>query len=161
MHIRSANNSDIEFIIHLCAEHAAFEKVGFNQLDKKQALIDLFFIEEALKCLVVEQENVLVGYATFMRQISTWDAGYYIYLDCLYLKENIRGQGVGHQLMNRIKSFAREENCNTIQWQTPNFNEQAIEFYNRIGATSKTKERFFLECLTPSFLRIRSGVFLR
>jgi hypothetical protein len=32
-----------------------------------------------------------------------------------------------------------------LQWQTPVFNEKAIRFYHRMGATSKDKVRFFLE----------------
>jgi hypothetical protein len=31
-----------------------------------------------------------------------------------------------------------------VQWQTPAWNEGAIRFYDRIGAVSKEKLRFFL-----------------
>jgi GNAT superfamily N-acetyltransferase len=94
--------------------------------------------------LVVEKENTLIGYATFMKQFSTWDADFYIYLDCLYLKETSRGKGLGKIIMEMIKEYSKVENCTHIQWQTPNFNKKAIQFYLKIGATAKTKERFFL-----------------
>ena len=54
----------------------------------------------------------------------------------------MRGLGLGEQLMNRIKCEARELGCNSVQWQTPVFNEGAIRFYKRIGAKSQSKERF-------------------
>ena len=79
-----------------------------------------------------------------MSQFSTWDAAFYMYLDCLFLGENIRGNGIGKKLIERIKVEAKKNNCNTIQWQTPQSNVQAIRFYRSIGAVSKSKKRFFL-----------------
>ena len=90
----------------------------------------------------MEENEEIVGYSTFIKQFSTWDASYYVYLDCLYLKEKLRGKGVGFKLMNLIREYAIEQNCSVIQWQTPVFNKSAIRFYNKIGAKSKVKERF-------------------
>jgi GNAT superfamily N-acetyltransferase len=39
-----------------------------------------------------------------------------IYLDCLYLTEETKGQGIGYNLMNKLKTFSLENNINTIQW---------------------------------------------
>jgi len=94
---------------------------------------------------VVEEENSIIGYATYMKQFSTWDCDFYIYLDCLFLKANARGKGLGKLVMNELKKQAKIQNCNTIQWQTPDFNTKAIHFYQKMGAFSKTKERFFLD----------------
>lgn len=79
-----------------------------------------------------------------MKQFSTWDAAFYVYMDCLYLLDEWRGFGMGESLIEKIKEESKKLDCSLIQWQTPNFNTRAIKFYNRIGAYSKTKERFFL-----------------
>ncbi len=143
MNIRSAKASDIEAIIQLCAEHAVYEKATFDAEGKTSSLAHALFSKETIRCLVVEEGNEIVGYATFMKQFSTWDACYYIYLDCLFLKENAKGKGIGQKVMDTIKAYAREENCDIVQWQTPDFNKDAIKFYNRMGAMSKSKKRFF------------------
>ena len=75
---------------------------------------------------------------------SYWDAGEYIYMDCLFIKESARSLGIGEKLVRKIQKEGEALGCNLIQWQTPDFNVRAIKFYNRIGATSKSKERFFL-----------------
>lgn len=146
MNIRLAKRKDITEIISLCGEHASFEKAVFDPKNKAELfskhLIDR---DEGIQCLVVEAHGVLIGYASFMKQFSTWDASYYVYLDCLFLKKEFRGTGIGSKMMARIKAYAQAENCQIVQWQTPSFNESAIKFYERIGATSKTKERFFWE----------------
>ena len=144
MIIRKAIPQDVTQLVDLCAAHAAYERLGFDKSNKKEMLSrQLFFMENNIQCLVVEKNNQLMGYATYMKQFSTWDAGFYVYLDCLFLKVDIRGKGIGNQLMRRVQEYAIAENCIQIQWQTPDFNTQAINFYKRLGAQLKTKERFF------------------
>jgi len=46
--------------------------------------------------------------------------------------------------MNTLKKFARDTDCTQIQWQTPEENERAINFYYKQKAMSKNKKRFFL-----------------
>ncbi|WP_109853613.1 GNAT family N-acetyltransferase [Aquimarina sp. AU58] len=144
MIIRFAKEGDIKQIVLLCKAHAIYEKTTFDSNKKAMLLLQyLFGSENALKCVVVEQNNELLGYATFMKQFSTWDADFYIYLDCLYLKEETRGKGIGTKIMAMVKEFAISEGCTIIQWQTPDFNTDAINFYKKTGAKSKAKERFF------------------
>ena len=145
--IRSATSNDIEEIIRLCADHAEFEQCEYSNHDKSAKLSDaLLGKNPKLYCLIAENEDGIIGYATYMLQYSTWDAEEYIYMDCLYLDEQCRGQNIGEQLINEIKSFGRSHGLSHIQWQTPGFNKRAIKFYNRLGSTSKLKERFFLDC---------------
>ena len=142
--IRSAVPEDLDELIRLCAEHAQFEHAEYDPSNKKALLSrSLFQDEDIVQCLIAEQGNRIIGYATFMKQFSTWDAGYYIYLDCLYFKEDARGHGAGREMMKRVKDYAVSQRCTLIQWQTPSSNAGAIAFYNKIGATSKGKKRFF------------------
>ncbi len=145
MKIRFAQKKDLEQIVGLCQEHAEYEQAQYESKGKPELLSNFLFCPNPiLQCLVAEQEKSLVGYATFTKQFSTWDAAFYIYLDCLYLKRNVRGKGLGRQFMERIKHHAVSQDCNIIQWQTPDFNIKAINFYEKIGGLSKTKERFEL-----------------
>ena len=148
MNIRYAKKKDLPQVIELCKAHAEFEQTDYENTNKVALLSKFLFTENpSLKCLVVEQENELIGYSTFMKQFSTWDANFYIYLDCLYLKEHTRGKGLGKMIMEHIKEYGKSENCTVIQWQTPKFNKKAIEFYHKIGGKSKSKERFYLDVL--------------
>lgn len=144
--IRFAKEKDLPEIIGLCHQHALYEKAEFEKDGKQEKLKKhLFSDNPGLKCLVAEVNEEIVGYATYAKQFSTWDADFYIYMDCLFLNEKSRGYGIGEQIMNRIKKESQKAGCTLIQWQTPGFNTRAIKFYRRIGAVSKSKERFFLE----------------
>lgn len=144
MTIRYAMENDIEQLIGLCSIHAEYEKAPYDPKDKWALLHEaLFGSNYVLNCLVVQYDQKLVGYATFMKQYSTWDSRFYVYLDCLYLTPETRGLGIGRKIMNQISDYAQQENCKEIQWQTPDFNVGAIKFYERLGAMSKNKRRFF------------------
>ena len=144
--IRVAGLDDVKGLVELCELHAIYEKSDYVSDGKEEALKQHLFGEQpALFCLVATEEEELVGYATFMKQFSTWDAGFYIYMDCLFLKKAARGFGIGEKLVDKIKEEGKKMGCNLVQWQTPDFNKRAMKFYERIGASAKSKERYFLE----------------
>lgn len=143
--IRLAQPGDIDEIILLCKAHAAYEKTEYRLTNQKESLLnDLFLETPKLYCIVVVYDHVIIGYATYMKQYSTWNAEEYIYMDCIFLKEYARGLGLGGKIIYRIQEEGKKMGCTLIQWQTPNFNTRAIKFYKRIGAVPKLKERFFM-----------------
>lgn len=144
--IRTATITDVDAIAELMVAHALYEQSAIEK-EGLAANFEKHLAEpdHELRCLVVEYQARLVGYTTFIKQFSTWDADFYIYLDCLYLDDSMRGRGIGQELMEHIKEYARAEGCSQVQWQTPDFNTGAIKFYKRLGALAKAKERFFWE----------------
>lgn len=142
--IREAELADVPAIVELSHAHALYECASYDKRGKVELLsIHLFAKDSPIKVLLVQLGKESVGYASVMKQFSTWDATYYLYLDCLFLKEAFRGRGWGRDLMNAVKEEAFAQGCTMIQWQTPDFNIDAIQFYQKIGADAKSKERFF------------------
>ncbi|MGB3466506.1 MAG: GNAT family N-acetyltransferase [Cyclobacteriaceae bacterium] len=146
MEIRKIKKQDIDQLIGLCRDHAHFEGVEYHANGVADRLGKHLFCESpVLTCYVVEDLGELVGYITYTREFATWTASYFYHMDCLYLKEGYRKSGLGKRLMTKMTSHARANNIDLIQWQTPDSNTNAIDFYHHIGATSKAKQRFFLE----------------
>jgi GNAT superfamily N-acetyltransferase len=144
--IRKALPADIATIINLCAEHACYEKAEYSASGKAEQLANYLFCESPkLYCLLACEGEKIIGYTTFMKEFSTWDAGFYMHMDCLYMRPEARSKGIGEALVNAIKAEAKKENITLIQWQTPTWNARAIQFYHRIGASSKDKLRCYLE----------------
>jgi GNAT superfamily N-acetyltransferase len=144
--IRKSRPSDIDEIIKLIDEHASYEGEQYDSNGMAEKLSSFLFCENPpLHCLIAESENDILGYATYMFEFSTWDAGYYVHMDCLYLKSSARGTGIGKALINEILKRTEENNCNLMQWQTPVLNKRAISFYYGIGAIAKEKLRMYLK----------------
>ncbi|WP_316634893.1 GNAT family N-acetyltransferase [uncultured Flavobacterium sp.] len=143
--IRNCEVSDLPKLVVLCQKHAEFEKADYSPEGKEDRLKKALFDKlPKLYCLVVATDNDIVGYVSYTFDYSTWDAATFIYMDCLFLEEETRGLGIGEILIEKLKQIGTEKNCVNIQWQTPEFNERAIKFYNRIGGKGKDKVRFTL-----------------
>ncbi len=144
--IREVRENEIGLIVELCQKHAAHERMTYNPIQKKELLKKAIFSEvKQLYCFVIESNCMIVGYFTYTFDFSTWDASPFLYLDCLYIEAEFRGMGIGKTIIDRLREIGRKNDCVNIQWQTPIFNENAIEFYRRIRAIEKQKLRFTTE----------------
>lgn len=143
--IRPAGEADLDELLFLMDEHAKFEKAAFFPGGKKERFRQALFADQPrFYCWVVEFENGLQGYASYTFDYSTWEAADFLYMDCLFLRPACRGLGIGSEILSRLKSIARIQNCVCIQWQTPSFNTSAIDFYHKNKAISTEKVRFRL-----------------
>jgi GNAT superfamily N-acetyltransferase len=145
--VRRAGPEDIPRVVELAAEHAAYEHAAPPPPDLAPRLSALLFDTPAprLRCLVAELPGgEVVGYATCSPEISTWQAREYLHMDCLFLRSDSRGSGLGALLMEAVTAEARALGLDEIQWQTPAWNEGAARFYDRLGARPKEKLRYSL-----------------
>ncbi|WP_269233945.1 GNAT family N-acetyltransferase [Flavobacterium flavigenum] len=143
--IRNCEINDLPKLVVLCQKHAEFEKADYDPEGKEEGLKkELFNENPKLFCLVVAAKQTIVGYVSYTFDFSTWDASTFLYMDCLFLEEEVRSFGIGEILIEQLKEIAIKNKCVNIQWQTPEFNTRAIKFYNRMGAKGKDKVRFTL-----------------
>ncbi len=141
--VRRAEPSDLETLLVLCAEHAAFERVYFDSSGKLELLKDAIFGNaKKLNAWVAVVGDHLAGYATATVDFSTWNAAPFLYMDCLYVRATHRNAGMGLRLFDAVRGFAKEKNIREIQWQTPAWNTDACRFYRRNGGTDLPKIRF-------------------
>ncbi|CAM5615847.1 N-acetyltransferase [Streptomyces avidinii] len=144
--VRPAHPADLPRLTELMREHMAYEKS-----DPRPAVLgdrlgpQLFAEGSGLRVLLAEAPGgEVVGYAACSAQFSFWEARDYLHMDCLYLAEGARGHGLGAALMDGVRGLALELGLGHVEWQTPDWNEGAIRFYDRLGATSLPKLRYTL-----------------
>ncbi|SMB97737.1 GNAT family N-acetyltransferase [Deinococcus hopiensis] len=143
--VRGVERRDLARVVELCGDHAAFERAAYDPAGKQERLEQALFGEvPRLHAWVAEQDGDLIGYATATLDYATWDAAPFVHLDCLYLRPQARGQGVGLLLLAEVLALGKRAGCVNAQWQTPQWNEDAIRFYRRQGAVGYSKCRFIL-----------------
>ena len=82
--IRGVQKEDLPVLLEFCKAHAELERTPFDPIAKLERWSQYLFDPGlGIHCWMLEFERELIGYATFMRQFSTWDADFYLYLDCL------------------------------------------------------------------------------
>jgi GNAT superfamily N-acetyltransferase len=83
---------------------------------------------------VAEQEGHIVGMALWFLNFSTWTGKHGIYLEDLFVDPSARGGGVARGLVRALAAEARARDCARIEWAVLDWNEQAKDFYRRLGA---------------------------
>lgn len=142
--VRAAQPADAAVLAPLCAAHAEYERLPFSTVGYVARLHAALARGQVHAWLLLGQEGVAVGYASATLDFATLSAQRFVHLDCLYLAPGARGQGGGLALVQAVQGFARRQGCNTLQWQTPDWNHDAIRFYARLGATACAKQRYTL-----------------
>jgi GNAT superfamily N-acetyltransferase len=144
--VRPVEQPDIENLVSLCEEHARYERVHYEPSGKAAALERAIFERPArLLVWVAEAHEHLIGYVAASNEFSTWSAREFLHMDCLFVRDEYRGNGVGAGLLATIVRFAREQGHAEVQWQTPHWNRDAKRFYLREGAIGEPKIRFVRE----------------
>jgi GNAT superfamily N-acetyltransferase len=144
--VRAATERDLPALIALCVEHARHEGSAFDASGKVVALgRALSGPTPRLHGWVAELASGVVGYATAAAEFSTWGGCEYLHLDCLFVRAEARGHGIGAALLDAVREHARRSGHPRIEWQTPEWNRDAIRFYRREGAIGDRKERFRLD----------------
>jgi GNAT superfamily N-acetyltransferase len=143
--IRPVSRQDMPTLVLLCAEHASYERAMPLPVDIAEGLERaLFSPSPRLHAWVAAAHDELLGYATATSAFSTWQAREFLHMDCLFVREGRRGDGIGMSLLAAVIAAARHAGCAEVQWQTPDWNTGAARFYRRAGAIEVPKRRFLL-----------------
>lgn len=113
------------------AFHGAPDAVVGSITDLRQ---HLFETPPAIEAMVADQ-NGTAGIATFSHTYSTFLTQPGLYLEDLFVSTDKRKQGIGSRLLSRVAQIAVERNCGRLEWLVQNWNENAIAFYQKNGAT--------------------------
>lgn len=143
VNVRRSLPSDADTLLPLIREHATFERSTASCT--LEALRSALSGESPrLLAWIAEQEYQPIGYAAATVDFSTWSGRPYLYLDCLFVGSDHRGSGIGAELLRAARSLAASQGITEVQWQTPEWNEDARRFYVRAGASTARKIRFRL-----------------
>jgi len=143
--VRACTPDDLAALAAFCIEHAAYERMPLAvPPDAERLRRALFAAAPRLHAWLAWQGARPLGYATASREFSTWNARDYLHMDCLYVRADARGLGIGAALLREVAATARRLGLAELQWQTPDWNAGAIRFYRRHGAVASAKQRFVL-----------------
>ena len=83
-----------------------------------------------MKCAVAVDDGAIVGFTTYNLQNSTWSENGHCYLEDLFVDSSVRGKGVGRALIEYVKSYAIENKCSRLYWNTDEDNATARKLYD-------------------------------
>jgi GNAT superfamily N-acetyltransferase len=134
--LRSAVPADVPAIVELIRELAVFEKLEHLMQATPETLAPhLFGPRPVAEAVVAEAEGGVVAFALFFTNFSTFLGKPGIYLEDLYVQPAHRGGGLGKALLQHLGALAVQRGCGRFEWCVLDWNENAIRFYEKMGAT--------------------------
>lgn len=134
--LRPAEPRDVPAIVGLIHELAAFEKLAhLCEVTPETLAPHLFGERPVAECMVGIAGDDVVAFALFFTNFSTFLARPGLYLEDLYVQPAHRGTGLGKALLEHLGRLAAQRGCGRFEWSVLDWNENAISFYESLGAT--------------------------
>ena len=132
--IRYAKLEDCERMLELIKELALYEKAPEEVTVTLDEFKDAGFGNNLVwKTFVAEIDEKIEGFALYYTRYSTWK-GCRLYLEDFIVTEKMRGQGIGKLLFEEVLKEAKNNNYSGVVWQVLDWNQPAINFYNKYNA---------------------------
>ena len=134
--LRPATAADLPAIVGLIRELAEYEKLAHLVVVTAESLAPhLFGPRPAAEAVVGEVDGRVVAFALFFTNFSTFLGRPGLYLEDLYVQPAHRGSGLGKALLQHLGALAVDRGCGRFEWSVLDWNENAIRFYESMGAT--------------------------
>jgi len=138
LRIVPATKSDVPLIRAFILELAEYERArpGEAPVTESDLATSLFGAHPSAEVLIAYLGEEPAGFALFFHNYSTWLGKKGLFLEDLFVRPAARKHGVGYALFRELARIAVDRDCGRMDWSVLTWNELAISFYRRIGATS-------------------------
>jgi GNAT superfamily N-acetyltransferase len=145
--IRDAVPGDVPVILALVKELAEYEKLTHEVTATPELFhAALFDSPQRAFGLMCDVAGKPVGTAVCYYNFSTFVGRPGIYIEDIYVRPDFRGRGIGRAVFRHLAARAIAEKCGRMEWAVLDWNEPALKFYEKLGATVMSEWR--LERLT-------------
>lgn len=132
---RDAAPADVPRILQYIRDLAVVEGL-LHEVTATEVLLEtaLFGPQPKAFAVMVEDAGVVIGFALYFHNFSTFQAKPGIYVEDAYLEPAYRGRGIGSRLFGYLAQKVLDMGGGRLNWWVLDENTPAVAFYNRIGA---------------------------
>ena len=136
LRIEPATEDDVSLILTMIKALADYERLAQAVVATEETVRNtLFGSNPSAEVLIARIGTEAVGFAVWFFSYSTFLARPGLYLEDLFVVPRWRGHGIGHALLVHLAQVAVAHECARMEWSVLDWNEPAIRFYRRLGAT--------------------------
>lgn len=133
--IREADTGDLAAIVR-CIVNEAREAEGRSlSIDTVRAGIGAALRDPAIAryWVLVDARGAILGCTSVTREWSDWNAGYYWWVQSMYIDPAHRGQGYLSRLVDAVRAAAQKEHCLELRLYVHEGNAAAVRAYEKTG----------------------------
>lgn len=154
--INRITRDEVPSLLELIRELARFEKLEHEVEATPESLSDsLFGPKPVAGALLGRVDGEMAGYALYFFTFSSFIGRAGIWLEDLYVRPAYRRQGLGRAMIEAVARIGAERNCGRFEWTALNWNKNALDFYQKLGA--KMMDEWVLVRLNSEGLRRVAG----
>jgi GNAT superfamily N-acetyltransferase len=133
--VRKIQPAEAPALLHLIDALADYENLAPPDAEAKARLIrDLFSERPRVESYLAFVDGVAAGYTFIFETYSTFLALPTLYLEDLFVLPEYRSKKVGTALFRAMVQEAHARGCGRMEWSVLDWNQLAIDFYERHGA---------------------------
>ena len=132
--IRPAKPDEAGLALDFIKRLAEYEKCSDEVVADEATVYHSLFVEHSAEVVFAEEDGVVVGFALFFHNFSTFVGRKGLYLEDLFIIPEKRGRGYGKVLLKYMANLAVERNCGRMEWICLDWNQNALNVYRSIGA---------------------------
>ena len=132
--IRPAKPDEAGLVLEFINKLAEYEKCAAEVVADEATLCHSLFVEHSAEVVFAEEDGVVIGFALFFHNFSTFVGRKGLYLEDLFILPEKRGRGYGKTLLKYLANLAVERHCGRMEWICLDWNKPALQVYRGIGA---------------------------
>jgi GNAT superfamily N-acetyltransferase len=133
--IKPATKKDVPVILSFITKLADYERLSHEVVATEELLQrTLFGRRRTAEVAIGYYNNEPVGFVLFFHNFSTFVGRPGIYIEDLFVEETYRRRGFGGALLAHIAKLAVARDCGRLEWSVLDWNEPAVNFYQKLGA---------------------------
>ncbi|GLQ87616.1 GNAT family N-acetyltransferase [Dyella flagellata] len=131
---RRAELADLERLVAFTLAEAGEAEGAQKDHAKVDAGIRTALLDESVAMYwVLEHGGDVIGHVSIVREWSDWHAGYYWWIQSMYLEPDHRGRGLMRHLLLAVRQCASEQHALELRLYVHKGNMPAIHAYQRAG----------------------------
>ena len=132
--IRPAQPDEAGLILEFIKKLADYERCSDEVVADEATIRQSIFVEKSAEVVFAEEDGVVIGFALFFHNFSTFVGRKGLYLEDLFIIPEKRGLGYGKAILKYLADIAIERNCGRMEWICLDWNAPSLAFYRSIGA---------------------------
>jgi GNAT superfamily N-acetyltransferase len=128
-----------------------FERLEDQCVADAASLHHFLFEDRKAHAIVAEWKGQPAGFALYFYNFSTFIGRPGLYLEDLFVRPAFRRNGIARAIFRRLAKKAVAEGCGRFEWSVLDWNENAIAFYQALGATPM--DEWIIQRLTGAALQ--------
>jgi len=142
--IRPLDPNDLPVLLEMVAELAVYEgRKHLIQVSEQDLAASLFGDNPVAEALLGEIGHEAVSYMIFYPTYKSYFGRRGVWMEDLYVREAVRGKGVGQAMMSYLAYLARQRDYCQIEWFISRKNGSAYRAYTSMGAKAQDDELLF------------------